>query len=165
MTDHNQTVAQEPEEGHDDERTELVFPLERLHIRTSQLLNNADQRMTEILRKMTDERIEKMSIEQEELKEEIKKIQEELREAKENVEEITELKRRVDDHDKRLRVVESRDHHHHGILKVPVGRRNPSAESDMGYGGSRDNSSSNLELPVQNPPVSLLGPNDDDQAK
>ncbi|XP_019862267.1 PREDICTED: uncharacterized protein LOC109590836 [Amphimedon queenslandica] len=156
MTDHNQTVAQEPEEGHDDERTELVFPLERLHIRTSQLLNNADQRMTEILRKMTDERIEKMSIEQEELKEEIKKIQEELREANKNVKEITELKRRVDDHDKRLRVVES---------KVPVGRRNPSAESDVGYGGSRDNSSSNLELPVQNPPVSLLGPNDDDQAK
>ncbi|XP_019860596.1 PREDICTED: uncharacterized protein LOC109588937 [Amphimedon queenslandica] len=161
MADKNQiNSVQEPEEGHDNERTELVFPLERLHIRTSQLLNNADQRMTEILRKMTDERFKKMNAEQEKLKETMLQIQKELREAKENVKEITELKKRVDDHDKRLRVVEKRDHH--GMLQVPVGRRNPSVDSDVGY-ESRDNSSSSLRRVLEedvNEEKTLLGPED-----
>lgn len=139
-----------------------MFPLERLHIRTSQLLNNADKRMTEILKKMTDEKIKEMNIEQKELKKEIENIQEELREAKENIKEITELKKKVDDHDKRLRVVESRDHHH-GMLQVPVGRRNPSVDSDVGY-ESRDNSSSSLRRVLEddvNEEKILLDPEDE----
>ena len=93
-----------------------------------------------------------MNTEQEDLKKTMIQIQEELREAKDIVETITDLKRKVEDHDKRLKVVESRDRG----LQVPVGRRNPSVESE-GYGGSRENSSSNLPQQVN---VHVLGPDD-----
>ena len=105
-----------------------------MHIRTSELLQSADQQMTDILRRM--------NAEQQELRNDMMCVQEELRKAKENIEQLlqnelyTELKEKVMEHDEKLKILEEK------------GKRNISTGS-LGYHSmppSREPSLSNLPL-------------------
>lgn len=104
-----------------------------MHIRTSELLQSADQQMTDILRRM--------NAEQQELRNDMMCVQEELRKAKENIEQLlqnelyTELKEKVMEHDEKLKILEEK------------GKRKNISTGSLGYHSmppSREPSSSNL---------------------